>query len=409
MKATERFLKYVKVHTTSDPTANITPSTSRQFDLANELAEEMRKLGMKNVVVTDHCYVYGTIDASEGYENAPMPGFIAHMDTSPDFSGENVNPQIIENYDGNDLWLKNGNRCLSVDNFPHLSLLKGRTLITTDGKTLLGADNKAGIAEIMTACEIIMREKIPHGKLCIAFTPDEEIGKGTEFFDRDLFTSKFAFTVDGDQEGEINFENFNACEAVFQIHGVNVHPGSAKNIMVNASLVAFEINSMLPCADTPRNTEGYEGFFHLTKMEGTVENAKLEYIVRDHSNEYFEIRKEMLRHIEKVINEKYGTGTVQLSIKDQYANMAALIEPHRHLIETAIAAMQNVGFTPVLVPIRGGTDGARLTYEGLPCPNLCTGGYAFHGPFEHITAESLESCADMIVEIVKIYSEKKTS
>ena len=408
MKATERFLKYVKIHTSSDPTSNTSPSTFCQFDLANKLAEDMRKLGMINITVTDHCYVYGTIDASEGFENILIPGFIAHMDTSPDFSGKNVKPQIIENYDGNDLCLKTGNRCLTNKNFPHLASLKGRTLITTDGTTLLGADNKAGIAEILTACEKIIHEKIPHGKICIAFTPDEEIGKGTAFFDRNLFTANFAYTVDGDQEGEINFENFNACEAVFQIHGVNVHPGSAKNIMVNASLAAFEINGMLPSADTPRNTEGYEGFFHLTKMEGTVESARLEYIVRDHSNENFEMRKTTLWHIEKVMNEKYGDGTVQLSIKDQYANMAALIEPHRHLIETAIKAMQNVGFTPVLVPIRGGTDGARLTYEGLPCPNLCTGGYAFHGPFEHITAESLENCADMIVEIVKIYSEKTT-
>ncbi len=406
MKATERFINYVKINTTSDSASDTSPSTYIQFDLANKLAEEMKNLAMSNVSVSEHCYVYGTLEATPDCENAPVIGFVAHMDTSPDFSGRDIQPQIIENYDGNDIFLKKGNRCLTINDFPHLASLKGRTLILTDGTTLLGADNKAGIAEILTACEKVTQRSIPHGKICIAFTPDEEIGKGTDFFDRNLFTAEFAYTVDGGQEGEINFENFNACEAVFQIQGVNVHPGSAKNIMLNASLAAFEINNMLPSADTPRNTEGYEGFFHLTKMEGTVESARLEYIVRDHSQENFAMRKKMLQHIEKVMNEKYGDGTVQLSITEQYANMAALIEPHQHLIDSAVKAMETVGFKPILVPIRGGTDGARLTYQGLPCPNLCTGGYAFHGPFEHITAESLENCAEMIVEIIKIYSEK---
>ncbi len=352
----------------------------------------------------DTCYVYGVIPPISGYEKIPAIGFIAHMDTSPDFSGQNVNPQFIPEYDGKDVRLSQSGRMLSVERFPHLTSLKGRTLITTDGTTLLGADDKAGIAEILTACERILTENIPHGKICIAFTPDEEIGKGADHFDIERFGADFAFTIDGGEEGEINFENFNACDAKFEINGVNVHPGSAKNVMVNASLVAFEINSMLPSGEIPGNTEDYEGFFHLCDMEGKVEKARLRYIVRDHSKEIFESKKETLRLIGKLINEKYGDGTVELDITDQYSNMAEVVKPHFHLIKTAQIAMKNVGLIPVTVPIRGGTDGARLSFMGLPCPNLCTGGYAYHGPFEHITAEGLENCTNLIVEIVNLYA-----
>ncbi|MHC1770479.1 MAG: peptidase T [Flexilinea sp.] len=404
MKATERFLNYIKIHTASDPESKTSPSTSIQFDLANLLTNEMKTMGISDVIITDTCYVYGTIPAVTGFENSPAIGFIAHMDTSPDFSGENINPQIIKNYNGDDVSLQKGNRVLSVKNFPHLLSLKGRTLITTDGTTLMGADDKAGIAEILTACEKILTENIPHGKICIAFTPDEEIGKGTDHFDIKTFGADFAFTMDGGEEGEINYENFNACEARFSVNGVNVHPGSAKNIMVNASLVAFEINSMLPSGDIPRNTESFEGFYHLCDMEGSVEKAKLHYIVRDHSKELFGAKKSILRHIEKLMNEKYGDETVELKISDQYCNMSEVIKPYYHLIENAQIAMKKVNLNPITIPIRGGTDGARLSFLGLPCPNLCTGGYAYHGPFEHITAEGLENCSNLIVEIVNLYA-----
>ncbi len=288
---------------------------------------------------------------------------------------------------------------------PHLTGLKSRTLITTDGTTLLGADDKAGIAEILTACERVLEKKGPHGKICVAFTPDEEIGRGADHFDFERFGAEFAYTLDGGEEGEINFENFNACEAVFEINGFNVHPGSAKNVMRNASLIAFGINAMLPSAETPQDTEDYEGFFHLCDMSGSVEKARLRYIVRDHSATLFEARKNTLRHIEKIINEKYGSGTVALTITGQYSNMAEIIQTHFHLIEKAKAAMAEIGLTPLIRPIRGGTDGSRLSFDGLPCPNLCTGGYAWHGPYEHITVEGLEKCTQLIEAIVRQYAD----
>ena len=402
MKAYERFLKYIAIHTTSDETAEATPSSSRQFDLAHMLGEELTALGCANVTVDGKCYVYAEIPASEGFEDRVRLGFVAHMDTSPDFSGENVRPQIIENYDGGDVALGTSGRILKGN-----PSLKGRTLITTDGTTLLGADDKAGIAEIMTLAERIMRSDVPHGKIAIAFTPDEEIGCGADHFDVARFGADFAYTVDGGKEGELEYENFNACGARFDIKGVNVHPGSAKSFMINAALVAMEINAMLPAADIPAKTEGYEGFFHLTDMKGDCAEAHLDYIVRDHDFAMFEARKTILRHIEKTVNEKYGAGTATLTVREQYRNMKEKIEPCFHLIENAKLAMERCGVTPAVQPIRGGTDGARLSYMGLPCPNLGTGGYDFHGPFEHITVEGMDKATDILAELVNIYAEIK--
>lgn len=404
MKAYERLLKYVSVHTASDPESTKTPTTSRQFDLGRQLAEELKELGVEDARIDDKCYVYGSIPATEGLEDKARLGFIAHMDTAPDFCGENVRPRIIENYDGEDVVLADSGRILKTADFPHLKKLKGRTLITTDGNTLLGSDDKSGIAEIMTMAERLIKENIPHGKICIAFTPDEEVGAGADHFDVEGFGADFGYTVDGGEEGEIVYENFNACEAVFEINGFNVHPGSAKDTMINAQLLAMEINASLPAFETPKDTEGYEGFYHLCEMKGNVETAFLEYIVRDHSLELFESRKKTLKHIEKIMNEKYGKGTVTLTIKEQYRNMAEKIKPCMHLIDNAAKASRAAGIEPVIIPERGGTDGARLSFMGLPCPNLGTGGYAFHGPYEHVTAEGMERSVDLILGIIKEYA-----
>lgn len=405
MRAYERLLKYVKVYTTSDDESDTVPSTDRQFELGTQLAEEMRTLGLQNVRIDEKCYVYGILPATKGREQAPKLGFIAHMDTAPDFAGEHVNPQVTVNYNGEDVMLGNSKIVLCAEDFPHLRTLKGRTLITTDGTTLLGADDKAGIAEIMTMVEEIQRERIPHGTICIGFTPDEEIGRGADAFDVELFGAEFAYTVDGGAENEIEYENFNACSADVRIKGFSVHPGSSKDTMVNASLVAMEFNAMLPSGDTPRDTEGYEGFFHLCKMSGNVSQARLEYIVRDHDEAMYRCRIETLRHIEKLLNEKYGEDTVMLEIVEQYRNMKEKIEPCMHLIENAKEAVRDVGLVPVTVPIRGGTDGARLSFMGLPCPNLGTGGYAFHGPYEHITAEGMDNAVRVLKGIVKRYAD----
>lgn len=404
MRAYERLLDYAKVYTTSEETSEAVPSTERQFVLGRKLAEELKSLGVSNVRIDDKCYVYGVIPVTTGMEQAPKIGFIAHMDTTPDFSGENVNPQIIEDYDGKDVVLGVSGRILSVKDFPHLPSLKGRTLITTDGNTLLGADDKAGVAEIMTLAEEIIKEEIPHGTICIGFTPDEEIGRGADYFDVAGFGADYAYTVDGGVENEIEYENFNAAGAKVEFSGFSVHPGSSKDTMVNAALVAMEFNAMLPEGDTPRNTEGYEGFFHLCEMSGDVSDAKLEYIVRDHDASMFRCRLEMLRHAEKLLNEKYGQGTVTLTIKEQYRNMKEKIEPCMHLIENASLAVQETGLQPVTVPIRGGTDGARLSFMGLPCPNIGTGSYACHGPFEHITAEGMDAVVKILKGIVRLYA-----
>ncbi len=407
MRAYERFLNYVKIYTTSDEESGCTPSTSRQFNLANKLVEEMKGLGLENVRVDEKCYVYGEIPATRGYEDATKIGFIAHMDTAPDFSGENVNPQIIEYYDGKDVKLGESGRVLSVKDFPHLQNFVGRTLITTDGTTLLGADDKAGVSEIMTMAEEIIKEGISHGRICIAFTPDEEIGRGADFFDVERFGADFAYTVDGGAENEIEFENFNAAEADIEITGFAIHPGDSKDKMINASLVAMEFNQMLPSGNIPRHTEGYEGFFHLYNMSGDVSNARLKYIVRDHNAAIFDFRLEMLKHNGKLLNEKYGEDTVSVKIIEEYRNMREKIEPCMHLIENAKKAGKIVtGKESIEVPIRGGTDGARLSFMGLPCPNLGTGGHAFHGPYEHITVEGMDTEVQILKEIVKLYSVK---
>lgn len=400
MRAYERLLNYVKIWTTSDEESETVPSTDRQLDLAGILVEEMKEMGIEDAHADEKGYVYGSIPATAGMENKPAIGFIAHMDTAPDFNGKGVNPQIIENYDGNDVSLGSSGRILSVTDFPHLKELKGRTLITTDGTTLLGADDKAGIADIMTAMDEIIKENKPHGRLCIGFTPDEEIGRGADCFDVEKFGADFAYTVDGSKEGEIEYENFNASEAVFKVHGVNVHPGEAKNIMVNASLLAMEINGQLPQNETPRHTEGYEGFYHLTDMTGNVEYAELNYIVRDHDSRLFKEKEEKLRSIEKQMNDKYGAGTVELTIRESYRNMREKIESCMYIVENARKAIKMEGIEPKISPIRGGTDGARLSFMGLPCPNLGTGGYAFHGPFEHITAEGMDIAVNIIKNIV---------
>ena len=403
MRVHERLIKYAKVYTTSDESSNTVPSTKRQFDLANILVEEMKAIGIQDVRVDDKCYVYGVIPATKGYEDKASIGFIAHMDTAPAAPGENVNPQIVENYNGEDITLLNGT-VLSVEKFPHLMGLKGRTLITTDGNTLLGADDKAGIAEIMSACEEIIKNDIPHGKICVGFTPDEEIGRGADHFDVKAFGADFAYTMDGGIEGELSYENFNAAAAEIEIHGVSVHSGSAKNTMINAVNVAIELNSMLPACEKPEHTEGYEGFYYLESLSGNTDHAKMNYILRDHDDTKLEAKKATLVLAEKLLNEKYGEGTVKVTLKDQYKNMVGHIKPCMHLIDNAKEAMKAVGVTPIVEPIRGGTDGATLSYMGLPCPNLGTGGFAFHGEYEHISVEGMEKAKEIIIEIVKIYA-----
>ena len=397
MRVEERLLKYVSYWTTSDEECRQIPSSERQFELGKVLEQELRDLGLEKVTLTDHCYVYGLLPATKGYADKPAVGFISHMDTAPDFSGKDVKPQIIPDYDGNDVLLKGSGAYLKISDFPTLKTLKGRTLITTDGTTLLGADDKAGVSEIMTAVEQIITEKIPHGDIWIGFTPDEEVGSGADLFDLDYFKARFAYTV--------AYENFNAASASFEITGVNVHPGEAKDIMINAALVGCEIASLLPENETPAHTEGREGFYHLTDFSGDIAHAKVNYIVRDHDKATFEKRLDTLRGIEKKMNEKYHADTVKLNIQHSYSNMLEVIEKNEYVVAIAKKAIKNVGLEPVSRPVRGGTDGARLSFMGLPCPNLGTGGYGFHGPFEHISVEGMDTAVSVIKEIVKITAE----
>ena len=405
MRAYERLLKYVKVYTTSDENSTTVPSTARQFDLANILVEELKALGVENAKVDDKCYIYASIPATKGYENKKTIGYIAHMDTAPDFSGENVNPIVVENYDGEDVVLGTSGRTIKVADFPHLKSLKGRTLIHTDGTTLLGADDKSGIAEIMTFVEEILNSDEPHGKICIGFTPDEEIGAGPDNFDVKAFGADFAYTIDGGEENAVEYENFNAASAKVKFNGVNIHPGDAKDVMVNAALVAMEFNAMLPPTEVPSKTEGYEGFFHLLEMSGDVAEANLSYIIRDHDEKKFADKKQVMIHAANIINQKYGEGTCELTIKEQYQNMLEMIKPHMFLIDYAFDALKEVGENPKAVAIRGGTDGARLSFMGLPCPNLGTGGYNFHGPMEHITAEGMDTVVKVLHGIARQFAE----
>ena len=400
MELNERFLKYVSYDTQSDENSTTFPSTEKQKVLLAALRDEMEALGMTEVTMDQHGYVMGTIPATAGCGNAPVIGFIAHVDTSPDMSGKEVKPRVIEEYDGGDIAL-NGQLTMKVSEFPELAFFKGHTLIHTDGTTLLGADDKAGVAEIMTAAEYLMAHpEVKHGKIRIGFTPDEEVGRGVDFFDVKAFGADFAYTVDGGMEGELEYENFNAASAKIEIQGRNVHPGYAKAKMINAIDVACELQTMLPAAERPQHTEGYEGFYHVNYCQAVEENAYVNLIIRDHDRAKFESRKEFLRNLTDYLNGVYGAGTFELVLKDSYYNMREKIEPHMHLIDRALAAFRAKGVEPKTVPIRGGTDGARLSWEGLPCPNLSTGGENFHGVYEFACVEDMKKMVEVLVELV---------
>lgn len=395
---TERFLTYVKHHTTSDETSDTFPSTKRQLAFAAFLAKECEAIGLQSVSMDAYGYVTALLPGNTA--NAPTIGFISHMDTSPDASGENVLSNVVENYDGKAIPL-NGT-VLSPEEFPSLKEYIGQTLITSDGTTLLGADDKAGIAEILTAAEYLLAHpEIPHGAIRIAFTPDEEIGKGVDFFDVDKFHADFAYTLDGGRIGELEYENFNAARAIIRIKGKNVHPGSAKNVMKNAALIGTEIASLLPERETPAKTEGYEGFFHLCSFEGDVTSATLNYIIRDFNADSFAHRKELLRLIVERKNAQYNN-CIELDLRDEYYNMLSQIEPHMEIVSLAKQAMLDCGITPIIQPIRGGTDGARLSFMGLPCPNLFAGGHNFHSNYEYIPVPSMEKAVSMIVRIAEL-------
>ena len=405
MRAYERLLKYVKIHTTSDPNSGTHPSTLRQFDLAKILVEELKELGLTDAHVDEHCYVYATLPATPGQESAAPLGLIAHMDTADDASGENVRPQIHENYDGEAVTLPATGTVLDPKVFPFLREMKGQTLITTDGSTLLGADDKAGVAEIMTMAEYFLSHpEIPHGEICIGFTPDEEIGEGADLFDIPGFGADFAYTVDGGDAGDIEYENFNAAAATVTIHGFSVHPGSAKDTMINASNVAMEFHGALPVMARPETTEGHQGFYHLCQMYGDVTTAKLGYILRDHDAAKLQFKKDNMQDIADYLNGKYGAGTVEVEIKDSYRNMLEKIKPHFHLVETARKATRMAGLEPEEIPVRGGTDGAMLSWKGLPCPNLGTGGFNFHGVCECTTVERMDKATEVLLNIIEIYA-----
>lgn len=404
MRAYERFLNYARIHTQSSEETGVTPSTPCQWDLARELEREMKELGLSDVKLDENCIVTGYLPATPGCEGAPALGLLAHMDTAPAFSGENVNPILHENYDGGDIVLPKEGRVIRVADFPWLPMLmKGKTVITADGSTLLGADDKAGIAEIMTLCERLISAGTPHGKLCIAFTPDEEIGQGPDHFDVAAFGARYAYTVDGAVAGSVEYENFNAAAAQVDITGVSVHPGSAKGIMENALLIAQEFNTLLPAGDIPACTEGYEGFFHLDRLEGTVASARMEYIIRDHDREKFEQRKALMEQVAAQVRENHPTAGVALTLKDSYYNMKEQLADCMHVVDNAKKAAELAGVEPRVEPIRGGTDGARLSYMGLPCPNLGTGGVNFHGPMECIAVEDMDKVVDILGRIVALY------
>ncbi len=399
MTATERFLRYVKFNTKSDENSNTTPSTESQFSLARQLGNELSALGLEQVTVTDKCYVYGFLPATKGQEDKATIGLIAHMDTSPDVSGEGVSPNIVC-YQGGDIALGNG-EILSPKEYPSLNKYLGEDLIVTNGQTLLGADDKAGIAEIISAVEyLILNPQIPHGRIAVGFTPDEEIGRGADFFDIGFFGAKFAYTVDGGELGEIEYENFNGASVKIVVNGVNIHPGSAKNKMKNAVLLANELISMLPPSETPAHTEGYEGFYHVTDIEGNESKTELQMIIRDHDLIKFSKRKKFVRSIVEFLNAKYGENTFVAEIKDSYYNMREKIEPHMYIVDRAKEAMRECGVEPQVIAIRGGTDGARLSFEGLPCPNLSTGGVNFHSKYEYISVRAIEKMVEVLVKII---------
>lgn len=409
MRAYERFLKYAKIHTQSSEDTGVTPSTSCQWNLARVLEQELIQLGVQNVKVDEQwCIVTGHIPATPGMENVPALGFLAHMDTAPAFSGENVKPIFHENYDGGDVVLPQEGRVIRAEEFPFLADIKGKTLITADGTTLLGADDKAGIAEIMTLCERLLSGEVPHGPICVAFTPDEEIGEGPNHFDVEGFGAKYAYTVDGGAAGSIEYENFNAASAKVEITGVSVHPGYAKDVMVNALLLAQQLNALLPAQETPAHTDGYEGFFHLDRLEGTTAFARMDYIIRDHDRAKFEQRKARMRQAVDAIQAQYPTARVELTMQDSYYNMKEKLTDCMFLIDHARQAAVEAGVKAEVEPIRGGTDGARLSFMGLPCPNLGTGGYNFHGPLECITVEDMDAVVDILVHLAEIHGKTFT-
>ncbi len=403
----ENFLRYAAIDTESSEESEATPSTAKQHNLARVLVTQLEEMGAEEITYDEeHCYVYASIPASVGCEMSPVIGFIAHMDTSPAVTGAGVKPRIIENYDGKDILLNEEKQVvMKTADFPELTGYEGKRLIVTDGTTLLGADDKAGVAEIMAMAEyLLLNPEILHGKIRVGFTPDEEIGAGADYFNVELFDADYAYTVDGGRLGELEYENFNAAGAKVRIHGRSVHPGEAKDKMRNAVLMAQEFQSMLPVAENPMYTCGYEGFYHLDALNGTVEEAVAEYIIRDHDREKFERKKETFLRTGKFLNEKYGEGTFEIELKDSYYNMKEVIEENMHLVDNAKAAMEELGIEPVVVPIRGGTDGARLSFMGLPCPNLCTGGANFHGRFEYACADEMEMIVELLVKLAGKYA-----
>ncbi|MBR6632620.1 MAG: peptidase T [Alistipes sp.] len=405
MDLKERFLKYVSFDTQSDERSETFPSTDKQKVLLSYLKEELETIGLKEVTMDEYGYVMATLPATKGYENVPTIGFISHVDTAPDMSGAGVKPHIVENYNGKDILL-GGDVWLRVEEFPELSFFKGHTLIHTDGTTLLGADDKAGVAEIVTAMEwLVAHPEMPHGKIRVGFTPDEEIGRGVDYFDVKRFAADFAYTMDGGMEGELEYENFNAAGAKIHISGRNVHPGMAKNKMINAIDIATELNGMLPASERPQYTEHYEGFFHCVGIQGSVEEAELSYIIRDHSSEKFEAKKQLMWDVVNFLQRKYGEKVLTLTLKDQYYNMRKMVEPHPQVIEKAKRAMIEAGVKPQVKPIRGGTDGSRLSFMGLPCPNLFTGGMNFHGRYEYASLTTMHRAMNTIINLARIWVE----
>ncbi len=404
-KLLERFLRYIAIDTMSDENSETCPSTEKQYNLLNLLKKELEEMGMKEVAIDENGYVYATLPANTD-KKVPVIGFISHVDTSPDMSGENVKPQIHKDYNGEDIILdKANNIILATSLFPELKKLKGHTVITTDGSTLLGADDKAGIAEIMTAMDyLINHPEIKHGTVKVAFTPDEEIGRGVDKFNVKKFGAEYAYTMDGGSEGELEYENFNAAKLTVKIQGRNVHPGYAKDKMLNSMLIAMEYNQLLPVNMRPEFTKDYDGFFHLIKMEGTVENSTIVYIVRDHDREKFEAKKEMAKKVGDFLSERYGKDVVKVELVDQYYNMREKVEPVMHIVENAKKAMELAGVKPRVMPIRGGTDGSKLSYMGIPCPNIFAGGMNFHGRYEYVSLNTMQKAVEVIVKITEIYA-----
>ena len=399
----DRFISYVIIDTESDPKSSTTPSTLKQWDLANKLVEELKTIGMQDVTIDENAYIMATLPSNVNHD-VPTIGFISHFDTTPDFTGANVNPQIIKNYNGKDIILKEEEGIiLSPDLFDDLLQYKGQTLITTDGTTLLGADDKAGITEIITAMEyLINHPEIKHGKIRVGFTPDEEIGRGAHKFDVEKFGADWAYTMDGSQIGELEYENFNAAGAVIKVKGKIVHPGYAKGKMINSMYIATEFINSLPELETPEHTENYQGFFHLSSIEGKVEETILQYIIRDHDKKHFEARKEMIQNLADEINSQYEREVIVVEIKDQYYNMKEKVEPVMHIVDIAEEAMKQLGIKPLIKPIRGGTDGSQLSYMGLPCPNIFAGGHNFHGRYEYVPVESMVKATQVICKIAEL-------